>query len=79
MVDYFYSRLHLAKVTRPNEHGWRELRLTEDYIDLAEALNETLGRIRDRDGTRFPTRPRASWSIRSNVIGRRDSSNAVAA
>jgi hypothetical protein len=80
MVEYFYSRRHLAKVDRPNKYGWRELRLTEDYIDLAEAISETLRRIRDRDGMRYATEAarflvdQIEWDI-----GRRDSTKAIAA
>jgi hypothetical protein len=53
MEDYFYSRRHLAKVPRANEHGWRELKYLDETMDLRESIPQMLDGIRNRDGMKF--------------------------
>jgi hypothetical protein len=52
LEGFFYGRRHLAKM-RPNDHGFRELRYTEERLDLVEAIEKTLRGIRERDGMKY--------------------------
>jgi hypothetical protein len=50
--DFYYSRRHLAKA-RADQRGWRELRYQDEGADLADAIEETLRGIRERDGVKY--------------------------
>jgi hypothetical protein len=53
MDDFYYNRRHLAKLPHANEHGWHELRYQDEGADLADAIEEALRGIRERDGVKY--------------------------
>jgi hypothetical protein len=53
MDDFYYSRRHLAKVPHADEQGWRDLKYQDEVAGLADAIEKTLGAIRERDGIKY--------------------------
>jgi hypothetical protein len=67
--DFYYSRRHLAKVEKANEHGWRDLKYQHAMMDLADAIEKELRIIRERDGVKYYREVAAGLiqAIESNV------------